>query len=106
MSLAEYLCHLARARDSDAPGDQAVLDALDALRLGVAPPTLRELADSAHWRRVWIEASRLLEHERATRHALALSSPGVRLEDAVRGYDSEEDAITAAILAHDARLVR
>ena len=50
--------------------------ALLALRCGVVP-TLRDLALTRCEREAWDAASRALDHERATRLALALRAPGV-----------------------------
>jgi len=84
-------------------GSEAVLLALDALRVGVGV-TLEDLARNKATRRAWVEAAKLLEHERATRRALALSSPGLRLEDAIRGEPDEVVALEAAITQADERI--
>jgi len=79
----------------------AVQVAVDLLRLGLGPLSRRELVSPAA-RAVWIEASLILEDERAQRSALASSSPGQRLED-VRGYAVKPvDRLSALIAANDA----
>ena len=78
---------------------------MDALRLGCGPRSLEELAGDPG-APIWIEASKLLEHERVTRQALAFNARGVRLEEAMAGAPSEEAAIEEMVRRTDEELAQ